>query len=138
MSTRRERVFSFRFALVVTSGLCYFMALGVLLPVVPVFVKHELGGNDVAVGLVVGAFAVGAVLLRPLTGRFGDRFGRRVLIIVGGAIVGTAGLLYLLASSIVPLVFVRVLGGVGEAAFFVGAAWMITDLAPESRRGEAI
>ena len=133
-----ERVFTFRFALVVTSGLCYFMALGVLLPVVPVFVKHELGGNDVAVGVVVGAFSVGAVLLRPLTGRFGDRVGRRVLIIVGGAIVGTAGLLYLLASSIVPLFFVRVLGGVGEAAFFVGAASMITDLAPESRRGEAI
>ncbi len=32
----------------------------------------------------------------------------------------------------------RLLGGIGEAAFFVGAASMITDLAPESRRGEAI
>ena len=138
MSTSSERVFTPRFALVVTSGLCYFMALGILLPVVPVFVKHDLGGNDIAVGVVVGAFAVGAVLIRPFTGRLGDRVGRRVLIVVGGAIVGSAGLLYLLASSVVPLVLVRVLGGIGEAAFFVGAASMITDLAPESRRGEAI
>ena len=109
------------------------MALGILLPVVPVFVKHDLGGNDIAVGVVVGAFAVGAVLIRPFTGRLGDRVGRRVLIVVGGVIVGSAGLLYLLASSVVPLVLVRVLGGIGEAAFFVGAASMITDLAPESR-----
>ncbi|HTN79200.1 MAG TPA: MFS transporter, partial [Acidimicrobiales bacterium] len=137
-TTRSERLFTFRFALVVTSGLCYFMALGVLLPVVPLFVKHDLGGNDIAVGVVVGAFAVGAVLLRPFTGRIGDRVGRRILIVVGGVIVGGAGLLYLFASAIVPLVFVRVLGGVGEAAFFVGAASMITDLAPEERRGEAI
>ena len=51
MSTTPERVFTLRFALVVASGLCYFMALGVLLPVVPLFVKHELGGNDIAVGV---------------------------------------------------------------------------------------
>ena len=107
MSTSSERVFTPRFALVVTAGLCYFMALGILLPVVPVFVKHDLGGNDIAVGVVVGAFAVGAVLIRPFTGRLGDRVGRRILIVVGGVIVGSAGLLYLLASSVVPLVLVR-------------------------------
>ena len=38
----------------------------------------------------------------------------------------------------VELVAVRILGGIGEAAFFVGAGTMITDLAPEERRGEAI
>ncbi len=138
MPTSNERVFTLRFALVVTSGLCYFMALGVLLPVVPLFVKHELGGNDIAVGVAVGAFALGAVILRPFAGRIGDRVGRRVLIVAGGLIVGSAGLLYLLASALVPLVVVRVLAGIGEAAFFVGAASMITDLAPEARRGEAI
>jgi MFS family permease len=138
MSTTTERVFTLRFALVVTSGLCYFMALGMLLPVVPQFVKHELGGNDVAVGVAVGAFFVGAVLLRPFAGRIGDRVGRRVLIVVGGLIVGSAGLLYVFASALVPLVVVRLLAGIGEAAFFVGAASMVTDLAPEARRGEAI
>jgi MFS family permease len=132
------RLLTLRFALVVSSGLAYFMALGMLLPVVPQFIKHELGGNDVAVGVGVGAFAVGAVLLRPFAGRIGDRAGRRVLIVAGGLIVGAAGLLYLLASGLVPLVFVRLLAGIGEAAFFVGAASMITDLAPEARRGEAI
>ena len=130
MSSSSERVFTFRFAgLVVTVGLCYFMALGILLPVVPVFVKHDLGGNDIVVGVVVGAFVVGVVLIRPFTGRLGDRVGRRILIVVGGAIVGSAWVspparLFRGAGSCSCVV-----GGIGEAAFFfVGAASMITDL----------
>jgi len=47
-------------------------------------------------------------------------------------------LLYSAASSLGFLIGARLLAGVGEAAFFVGAATMITDLAPAERRGEAI
>jgi len=133
-----ERLVTPRFVLVVTVGLAYFTALGMLLPVVPLFVKHRLGGSDVAVGIAVGAFAVGAVTLRPFVGRIGDRLGRRMLIVSGSLVVAFAGVLYVVVSGLVPLIAVRLLGGIGEAAFFVGAASMITDLAPEHRRGEAI
>ena len=78
------------------------------------------------------------MLLRPYAGRIGDRFGRRVLIVGGALVVAASAGLYLIAHSLVLLVLVRILGGVGEAAFFVGAGTMITDLAPEDRRGEAI
>jgi MFS family permease len=124
--------------LVVTVGLAYFFSLGMLLPVVPLFVEGELGGGGVAVGVTVGAFSVGAVLLRPFAGRIGDRMGRRILIIGGALTVGVAVALYPLADSLALLLPARVLGGIGEAAFFVGAGTMVTDLAPEARRGEAI
>src|SRR6476619_435170 len=97
-----------------------------LLPVVPLFVKHELLGNNLAVGIVVGAFAVGAVVVRPYAGRIGDRYGRRVLIVGGALIVGVSAVLYHLATIEAVLIGVRVIGGVGEAAFFVGAGTMIT------------
>jgi len=48
------------FALRLGSGLLYFIAIGTLLPVVPRYVDKRLGGNDVAVGVAVGALAVGA------------------------------------------------------------------------------
>ncbi len=133
-----NRLLTPRFLLVVVVGLAYFMALGMLLPVVPQFVDGELGGDSVAVGVGVGAFAVGAVALRPFAGRVGDHLGRRVLIIGGALIVGVSVLGYHLALSVAALIPARVLGGIGEAAFFVGAGTMITDLAPEERRGEAI
>jgi MFS family permease len=133
-----DRLLTPRFALVVAVGLAYFFSLGMLLPVVPLFVEDELGGGSVAVGVAVGAFSVGAVLLRPFAGRIGDRMGRRVLIIGGALTVGVAVALYPLADSVAVLLPARVLGGIGEAAFFVGAGTMVTDLAPEARRGEAI
>jgi MFS family permease len=134
----REGFLTPQFILITLSGGLYFIALGMLIAVLPVFAKHEYGTGDVGVGIVVGAFAVGAVLLRPFAGRLGDRWGRRPLVIGGAAIVSVTTLAYVSATSLPLLVAFRLLGGVGEAAFFVGAATMITDLAPIDRRGEAI
>jgi predicted MFS family arabinose efflux permease len=68
----------------------------------------------------------------------GDRFGRRVLLIGGSAIVAVSLALYASAESFPVLIAARLLTGVGEAGFFVGGATMVTDLAPAARRGEAI
>jgi MFS family permease len=134
----QERLLTPRFLLVTCSGLAYFLSLGMLLPVLPLYVQNRLGGDNAEVGIAVGAFAVGAVLLRPSVGRLGDRFGRRVLMLGGAITVAVSIACYLVATSLLPLLVARVFTGFGEAAFFVGAGTMITDLAPADRRGEAI
>ena len=137
-ASERPPLITLRFATVVASGICYFLSIGVVIPAIPRYVKHRLDGGSLAVGIVVGALFVGAVILRPLAGRIGDRYGRKLLVITGALTVGASMLCYALANSIPTLVGARILTGVGEAAFFVGAATMITDLAPVERRGEAI
>ena len=124
--------------LIVASGLAYFFALAMLTPVLPLYVKGPLHGNGLSVGIGVGAFAVGAVLLRPYAGRIGDRTGRRWLVIGGALTVSVSIAAYGVIDSLAWLVLVRFVTGIGEAAFFVGAATMITDLAPVERRGEAV
>ena len=138
MIAAEDRLLTPRFILIIATGLAYFLAIGMMVPTVPVFVERSLGGDSVAVGIAVGSFAVGAIVLRPFAGRIGDRYGRRILIIGGALIVAAAWTLVLAASSMTVLVAARVLGGIGEAAFFVGAGTMVTDLAPERRRGEAL
>ena len=133
-----EAIFTARFALVVASGLCYFTALAMLTPVLPDYVEKSLGHGSVAVGIAVGAFAIGAVALRTYAGRFGDTVGRRVLIIGGALIVATSTACYGLVHALWFLVTLRVISGFGEAGFFVGAATMVTDLSPAHRRGEAV
>jgi MFS family permease len=133
-----ERFITPRFVLVTLSGTLYFIALGTTIAVLPVLARHEFGADDIGVGVVVGAFAFGAVVLRPFAGRVGDRAGRRPLVIGGAAVVCVSMVLYVTAHSLPVLIAYRFLGGIGEAAFFVGAATMITDLAPVERRGEAI
>jgi MFS family permease len=134
----REPLLTPRFLLIVASGLAYFLALGMLLPVVPLYAKRNLGAGDAIVGVVVGSLFVSAVLLRPYLGRLGDRHGRRMLMVGGALMVAVSIALYGLVEAVPWLIGARVLTGVGEAAFFVGAATMITDLAPLSRRGEGL
>lgn len=125
------------FALITGSALAYFIAIGVLIPVLPHYIEGELGGSGTQVGIGIGAFAVSAALLRPAVGRVGDRRGRRVLVIGGAAIAGMSILGYALATTLPALVALRLLTGVGEAAMFVGAATAVQDLSPSERRGEA-
>jgi MFS family permease len=136
--TVRPRLVTKRFAGVGLAAMAYFFAEGMLVPAVPRYVAGPLGGGDAAVGLVVGAFSVSALALRPWAGRLADRRGRVRLMVIGAALYGVAVAAYSVADSVTALLALRVLTGVGEAFFFVGALTAISDLAPEERRGEAM
>jgi MFS family permease len=126
------------FLLITLSTFAYFIAIGCLIPTLPVFVEGSLGGSSVSVGLAVGAFSLSAVLLRPFIGHVGDTRGRRILIIGGASLVALSIAGYALADALLPLILLRLVTGLGEAAFYVGAASAINDLAPDERRGEAL
>jgi MFS family permease len=126
------------FLTVAAAELAYFTADGILLPALPRYVHGPLGGGDVAVGLVIGAFSVSAFFLRPLAGRAADRRGRRILMVTGAGVFGLSVIGYLFATSIPALIAMRLLTGVGEALFFVAAVSANLDLAPPERRGEAM
>jgi predicted MFS family arabinose efflux permease len=137
-TTHRPTLFTRRFTVLAIASLAYFTSAGMLLPALPRYVEGPLGGGNVAVGVVFGAFSVSAVLLRPAAGVFGDRRGRRPLMLGGAAVAAVSVLLYGLASSAAVLIGLRLVTGAGEALFFVGMATAFTDLAPPERRGEAM
>jgi MFS family permease len=137
-AARDERLLSRAFLVLIATGTCYFTAFGMVVPVLPRFVEGPLGGSDVAVGLTFGAFGLGAVALRPVAGRIGDRSGRRILILAGALIATLASATYFLVDGVPLLVGARLLQGVGEAAFWVGIATSVADLTPERRRGEGM
>jgi predicted MFS family arabinose efflux permease len=134
---RSPTLFTRAFLTVAVAELAYFTADGVLLPALPRYVAGPLGGSNVAVGLVIGAFSLSAFFLRPWAGGLGDRRGRRILMVVGAALFALSVGGYLVAGSIPVLVAMRLLTGAGEALFFVGALSANVDLAPPERRGEA-
>jgi MFS family permease len=127
-----------QFALLGSAALAYFLADGLLVPAVPRYVAGELTGGNIAVGLVVAAFSLSALVLRPWAGRLADRHGRALAMVGGGIIFATSVAAYGLVDSAGALAALRLLTGVGDAFFFVGAVTAMSDLAPAERRGEAI
>ena len=126
------------FVAVAVAALAYFIGDGVLIAAVPRFVAGPLGGGNVAVGIVVGAFSVSAFFLRPWAGGLADRRGRKPLMLIGAGVFAISVLGYGLTTSPATLSALRLLTGAGEAFFFVGMVTAFTDLAPAERRGEAM
>src|SRR5215210_6819860 len=83
------------------------LSVGATLPVLPRYVKGPLGGGDIEVGIVTGAFAITGLACRPLAGGLADRRGRKV-VVIGGAIATTiAGLLYFVPAGVPGLIVAR-------------------------------
>lgn len=137
-ATTRSRLVTPQFVLLGSAALAYFLADGMLVPTVPRHVAGPLTGGNIAVGLVVGAFSLSALVLRPWAGRLVDRRGRAVAMAGGGIVFASSVAAYGWAGSVEALAALRLLTGVGDAFFFVGALTAMTDLAPVERRGEAI
>jgi MFS family permease len=126
----------FLLTMLVEFALC--LSVGMLLAVVPVYADHELGVGSFGVAIAVAAVSPTVLVCQPLAGRFADRRGRRLLIVSGALLAALAIAGYVVADSLPLLVVLRLVTGAGEAMLLVGAATMVTDLAPERRRGEAL
>ncbi|HEV3402530.1 MAG TPA: MFS transporter, partial [Acidimicrobiales bacterium] len=137
-SDRKPPLVTRPFVLVVAATFAYFVAVGALLPALPLYVEGPLGGGSVSVGLGVGAFSFSALVLRPWAGRLGDRRGRRPLVVGGAALAAVSIAGYVVATSLPLLVALRLVTGAGEALFFIGVVSATNDLAPDERRGEAM
>lgn len=134
----RPSLFTAAFVRLSLGDLAYFTAAGVSIYALPPYVTGPLGSDESGAGLAFGAFAVTALLLRPFAGRFSDTRGRRPLL-VGGALLAMATMvLTSYAETLAVVVLLRLLFGVAEAAFFVASFAVLADLAPPSRRGEAL
>jgi predicted MFS family arabinose efflux permease len=134
----RDRLLTPAFIRLAVADLAYFTATGVAIYALPLWVTGPVGSDTSGAGLAFGAFAVSALILRPVAGRLADTRGRRPLL-VGGALISALGMLgTAYADNLVLVVLLRLLLGVAEAAFFVASLAALADLAPPSRMGEAL
>src|SRR4051794_29312476 len=123
---------------VLAVAVCCYLALGVVLPWLPGYVKGSLGAGAVAVGMAVGAPALSAVGTRPAGGRAADRLGPGGVVVAGAAVMSGGALLGLAHPGVARLVAARLAVGAGEGAMMGAAvAWLLRLSAPD-RRGRAL
>jgi len=96
-----------------------FATFGMLVLALPLYVKDELGYGSVGVGVAVGAASATSVIFSVVSGRLGDRHGRRPLLIVGGLVMLGCYLLLALLPGLVGVVGIRLVAGAAEATFVV-------------------
>ncbi len=136
-SASADRVFTRDFSLAILANLFSFASMYVLLATLPLYVV-AIGGTVSDAGVVLACFTLSAVVVRPVVGRLSDRRAKKAIMLAGAVILAVSSLLYAPVHSVPLLMAVRVFHGVGWAAFGTAASALAADLAPLSRRGEAM
>ncbi|MBI3458564.1 MAG: MFS transporter [Candidatus Rokubacteria bacterium] len=131
------RVWNPAFARLWGATFSVYFSFYLLLPVLPVYAL-SLGIGESAIGLIIGIFALTAMILKPGTGWVMDWHGRRGILTAGAALFGLASLLYPATRSTASLLLVRVVHGAGMGLFPTAGVAVVADLAPVERRGEAM
>jgi DHA1 family multidrug resistance protein-like MFS transporter len=111
------------------------IGIAMVSPLLPVIVRDELGGPEIAVALSFSGLAVSMMIFSPIVGRFGDHIGSKPFIVAGFFIyaVGASG--YLVATSWEQVVAFRVLSGIGAASIFPMTLAYVGRLSPPGKEG---
>ncbi|MCE5333049.1 MAG: MFS transporter [Desulfobacteraceae bacterium] len=108
----------------------------------PLFISgHE--GNQADIGIIMGAFALSSVLCRPWISDMIDKIGRKRSYTLGSLVMTALPLTYLLfrgdlAGFYLPLLFARVVHGVGFAICITAAFTYVADIVPRDRLNEGL
>jgi len=114
-----------------------FLGIGLVIPVLPTLM-NELGLNGKIVGNLTAAFAVTQFLCSPMSGRAVDRFGRKLVLIIGLFLFGLSEFLFGLGTTIEVLFLSRILGGISAACIMPAATAFIADITNEANRSKAM
>jgi MFS family permease len=112
------------------------LGFGIVAPAIPIFAR-DFGVGRTAVGLAVSAFAFFRFVSAFGGGSLVERFGERLVLSTGLAVVAITTGLAGLATSFPLFLGLRAAGGVGSAMFTVAALSLLLRVAPPSHRGRA-
>jgi DHA1 family tetracycline resistance protein-like MFS transporter len=114
-----------------------FLALGIIIPVLPHLVEDFMDGDTAGAAKVYGVFgtvwALMQFLAMPVLGALSDRYGRRPVILLSNLGLGLAYVLMALAPNLAWLFVARVISGITAASVSTGMAY-IADVTPPERR----
>ncbi|AMO84517.1 MFS transporter [Solibacillus sp. FSL W7-1472] len=111
--------------------------IGIIVPVMPSYLQVFGVGGQV-LGFLVAGFALAQFLFSPIAGDLSDRHGRKMFIICGLIVYGSAQILFGLASEVWILFLARFLSGTGAAFIMAPIMAFVADITTYEERGKGM
>src|SRR5215204_486952 len=136
-TTEREVLLTRPVVLLTLVAFAALFGFQLLLSVVPLY-ADEAGGGSSGAGLATAAFMLSTVLTQIQMPRILGRYGYRRVLAAGLLFLGVPALFYAYAQTLIPILAVTLVRGVGFGIVTVVFAALVVELAPPGRRGEAL
>ena len=114
------------------------LGMGVVAPVLPLFLEHEYGVTAAEVGIAVGLFGVGRLVTSVPAGYLSQRYGRRYILALGAAINVVGAAMVSVSFSYLWLSGWRFVSGFGGSIFLTVATIYLRDESTPETRGRLL
>lgn len=114
-----------------------FLGIGLVIPVLPTLM-NELHLSGSVVGNLVAVFAVAQLFVSPFAGWLVDKFGRKIMIVIGLLFFSFSEFLFGIAQSVEVLFFSRIIGGISAAFIMPAVTAFIADITTVEMRPKAL
>ncbi|MFC5648825.1 MFS transporter [Paenibacillus solisilvae] len=134
----RERIWTKNFIVVCMSSFFMFLTFYILATAFPLYVKDSLNGDQQQMGLTITIYVIGGVLIRPFSGQWVDRFGKKKMAVIGMVIFLIACVGYFGSKGIFLFMVIRLIHGMSYAVASTATSAVASTLIPDSRQGEGM
>lgn len=138
VALKQQSLWNIRYIRMCLSNFFQFLTHYILLAAIPVFVIHTLQQSETQAGLTLTFFQVGAVLFRPLAGKWMDVFDKKRVLFLALVFFSLICFMYFGIQTILWLFLLRFLHGAGFSIGTTATATMVAVLSPASRKGEGV
>lgn len=135
MSKVSESIWTRSFIGIFFTQLFIFIVFYALLTTLPLYVIDELGRSESSAGLVVTVMLIAAILIRPISPKILDLFGKKRTLMFNVILFAGTTALYFFMTELGPLLVVRFIHGISFGILTTVTGSIAADIIPEKRRG---
>jgi MFS transporter, SP family, arabinose:H+ symporter len=138
----RSMTVNYRYLLTISSvtalgGLLFGFDISVISGTIP-FIQDYFELSEVAKGWVVSSALIGCIIGASYSGRLGDRFGRKKILMITAVLFALSAIGSGISNTVTAFIFYRILGGLAVGGASVLAPVYIAEVSPALLRGRMV
>jgi MFS family permease len=126
------------FVLLLLSNFLMCITYYAIISTLPIYLVSELHAGKSQVGIVLAAYTIASVMIRPFSGFALDKFGRRTIFLLALSLYTVFFAGYLVAFTIASLSALRFVQGLTWGVTTISGSTVAVDIIPIAHRGEGI
>ena len=121
----------------ITNFLVY-LCMYLLIVIIASYTKSEYHASDSMAGLVSGLFIIGSLIGRFITGKYVNKIGPKLILIIGLILLIITQLFYFIEGALAILMFTRLVNGIATGVTTTATGTIAAYATPQERKSEGI